>query len=88
MQLGYAIGVAEPVSVLVDTFGTEKLSLDRIHELVHKHFDFRPGLIVQQLDLLRPIYLPTAAYGHFGRIEEGFTWERTDRAAALKAAAF
>jgi S-adenosylmethionine synthetase len=88
IEVAYAIGVAEPVSVLVETFGTEKLSLDRIHELVLKHFDFRPGLIVRQLDLLRPIYLQTAAYGHFGRIEDGFSWERTDRAAALKADAF
>jgi S-adenosylmethionine synthetase len=88
IEVAYAIGVADPVSVLVETFGTEKLPIDRIHELVLKHFDFRPGLIVKQLDLLRPLYLPTAAYGHFGRGEDGFTWERTDRAAALKADAF
>jgi len=88
IEVAYAIGVADPVSVLVETFGTEKLPVDRIHELVMKHFDFRPGLIVRQLDMLRPLYLQTAAYGHFGRGEEGFTWERTDRAAALKADAF
>jgi S-adenosylmethionine synthetase len=85
VQTAYAIGVAQPVSVFIDTKGTEKISVERIRELVMKHFDFRPGMIVGQLDLLRPIYLATAAYGHFGRDEETFTWERTDRAAALKA---
>jgi S-adenosylmethionine synthetase len=85
VQTAYAIGVAQPVSVFIDTKGTEKISVERIRELVMKHFDFRPGMIVGQLDLLRPIYLATAAYGHFGRNEETFTWERTDRAAALKA---
>ncbi len=88
VQVAYAIGVAEPVSVLVDPQGTEKVPVDRIRELVLKHFDFRPGMIVRQLDLLNPIYLPTAAYGHFGRSESTFTWERTDRAAALRADAF
>ncbi|HQC44657.1 MAG TPA: methionine adenosyltransferase [Myxococcota bacterium] len=85
VQTAYAIGVAQPVSVFIDTKGTEKIPVERIRELVMKHFDFRPGMIVGQLDLLRPIYLATAAYGHFGRDEETFTWERTDRAAALKA---
>ncbi len=85
VQTAYAIGVAQPVSVFIDTKGTEKISVERIRELVMKHFDFRPGMIVGQLDLLRPIYLATAAYGHFGRDEETFNWERTDRAAALKA---
>ncbi|HOE81525.1 MAG TPA: methionine adenosyltransferase [Myxococcota bacterium] len=85
VQTAYAIGVAQPVSVFIDTKGTEKIPVERIRELVMKHFDFRPGMIVGQLDLLRPIYLATAAYGHFGRNEETFTWERTDRAAALKA---
>ncbi|NOZ02496.1 MAG: methionine adenosyltransferase [Deltaproteobacteria bacterium] len=88
VQVAYAIGVAEPVSVLVETFGTEKVPNGRVVELVKKHFDFRPGMIAGQLDLLKPIYTPTAAYGHFGRDEPGFTWERTDRAAALKAEAF
>ena len=88
VQVAYAIGVARPVSVLVETFDTEKLPNDRIVELVEKHFDFRPGMIAGQLDLLNPIYQPTAAYGHFGRNEPGFTWELTDRAEALKADAF
>ena len=88
VQVAYAIGVAEPVSVLVETFGTGKLANGRIVELVRKHFDFRPGMIAGQLDLLKPVYEPTAAYGHFGREEPGFTWEKTDRAEALKADAF
>ncbi len=88
VQVAYAIGVAEPVSVLVDPQGTEKIPADRIAALVRKHFDFRPGMISRQLDLLRPIYTPTAAYGHFGRHEPEFTWERTDRAEALRADAF
>ena len=88
VEVAYAIGVAEPVSVLVETFGSEKVPVDRITELVKKHFDFRPGMIIRQLDLLRPIYLQTAAYGHFGRLEDGFSWERTDKADALKAEAF
>ncbi len=88
IQIAYAIGVPEPVSVLVDPQGTEKVPVDLIRKLVLKHFDFRPGMIVQQLDLLNPIYLATAAYGHFGRSEPSFTWERTDRADALRADAF
>ena len=88
VQVAYAIGVAEPVSVLVDPQGTEKIPAERISELVRKHFDFRPGMIGLQLDLLRPIYKLTAAYGHFGRTEPEFGWERTDRAEALRADAF
>ncbi len=87
IQIAYAIGVARPVSVLVDTFGTGKIADDRIAELVKAHFDLRPKGIVQMLDLLRPIYTHTAAYGHFGRTEPSFSWERTDKAAALREAA-
>jgi len=86
VQVAYAIGVAEPVSVLVDTQGTEKIPVARIEELARKYFDFRPGMIAGQLDLIKPVYRNTAAYGHFGR--PGFTWERTDRAAQLRAEAF
>ena len=85
IQISYAIGVAEPTSVWVTTYGTGKISDDKISELVRKHFDLRPKGIVNMLDLLRPIYLNTAAYGHFGREEPGFTWEATDKAAALRA---
>ena len=87
IQIAYAIGVAKPVSVHVDTFGTGVIADAKIAELVKAHFDLRPKGIVQMLDLLRPIYLPTAAYGHFGRTEAGFSWERTDKAAALRDAA-
>ena len=85
VQVAYAIGVARPVSLLVDTFGTGKIPEERIAQLVEKHFDLRPTGIIAALDLLRPIYLKTAAYGHFGRDEPEFTWEATDKAAALKA---
>ncbi len=85
VQVAYAIGVARPVSVLVDTFGTGTIADEKIGKLVEKHFDLRPKGIIQALDLLRPIYLKTAAYGHFGRDEPEFTWEATDKAAALKA---
>ena len=85
VQVAYAIGVARPVSVLVDTFSTGKISDDKIGALVEKHFDLRPKGIIQSLDLLRPIYTKTAAHGHFGRDEPEFTWEHTDKAAALKA---
>ena len=85
IQISYAIGVAEPTSVWVTTYGTGKVSDEKISELVKKHFDLRPKGIVQMLDLLRPIYQATAAYGHFGREEPGFTWENTDKAAALRA---
>jgi S-adenosylmethionine synthetase len=87
VQVSYAIGVAKPTSVMVDTFGTGKVSNEKLTELVLAHFDLRPKGIVQMLDLLRPIYQKTAAYGHFGRDEPEFTWEATDKAAELKAAA-
>lgn len=85
IQVSYAIGVARPTSISVDTFGTGKLPNEAIVELVKKHFDLRPKGIVQMLDLLRPIYGKTAAYGHFGREEPEFSWEATDKAAALRA---
>ena len=85
IQISYAIGVAEPTSVWVTTYGTGKVSDEKISELVKKHFDLRPKGIVQMLDLLRPVYQATAAYGHFGREEPGFTWENTDKAEALRA---
>jgi S-adenosylmethionine synthetase len=85
LQLAYAIGVAEPVSVLVDTSGTGKVSDEKLAALVKKHFDLTPKGIISHLDLRRPIYRKTAAFGHFGRTEPEFTWERTDKAAALKA---
>ena len=85
VQVAYAIGVARPVSVLVDTFGTGTIADEKIGKLVEKHFDLRPKGIIQALNLLRPIYLKTAAYGHFGRDEPDFSWEATDKAAALKA---
>jgi S-adenosylmethionine synthetase len=87
IQIAYAIGIAQPVSIRVETFGTGKMPDEKIVELVRAHFDLRPKGIVQMLDLLRPVYLQTAAYGHFGRTEAGFTWERTDKAAALRDAA-
>ena len=87
IQVSYAIGVAEPTSISIDTFGTGKISEEKLIALVREHFDLRPKGIVQMLDLLRPIYGKSAAYGHFGREEPEFTWERTDKAAALKAAA-
>ncbi len=87
VQVSYAIGVARPTSVWVTTQGTGKVSDERIAQLVQEHFDLRPKGIVRMLDLLRPIYRKTAAYGHFGRDEPEFSWERTDRAAALKASA-
>ena len=87
VQLAYAIGVAEPVSVMVDAFGTESVPEERITALVRENFPLTPKGIIEALDLRRPIYKPTAAYGHFGRSGPGFTWERTDRAAALRKAA-
>jgi S-adenosylmethionine synthetase len=87
LNVAYAIGVAHPVSVAVRTFGTEKIEVDRIEELVKEHFDLRPGAIIRELDLQRPIYSKTAAYGHFGRDDHDFTWERTDKAEALRQAA-
>ena len=87
VQVAYAIGVARPLSLLIETFGTEKISRAALAGLVRDHFDLRPGALVEALNLRRPIYRQTAAYGHFGRDEPGFTWENTDKAAALRAAA-
>ena len=85
VQLAYAIGIAKPVSVLVESFGTGKVSDDRLSEIVQKNFDARPGKLIAELDLLRPIYAATAAYGHFGREEGEFTWERLTKVEALRA---
>jgi len=85
IQVAYAIGVARPVSILVETFGTGRIADEKLAKLVEKHFDLRPKGIIKALDLLRPIYFKTAAYGHFGRNEPEFSWEATDKAAALKA---
>jgi S-adenosylmethionine synthetase len=87
IQLAYAIGVAHPLSINVESFGTGKISDDKISALIDEHFDLRPGAIIRDLDLRKPIYRQTSAYGHFGREDVEFTWERTDRAEALKAAA-
>jgi S-adenosylmethionine synthetase len=87
IQVAYAIGVAHPMSILVETFGTEAIPEAKIVELVRDHFDLRPAAILRDLDLRRPIYAKTAAYGHFGRDDRDFTWERTDKADALRAAA-
>ena len=87
VQVAYAIGISKPVSILVKTFGTGKISDERLVQLVGEIFDLRPKAIIQQLDLLRPIYRKTAAYGHFGRELPEFTWERTDKAEALRSAA-
>jgi S-adenosylmethionine synthetase len=87
LQVAYAIGVAHPMSLSVECFGTENVALETIEQLVGEHFDLRPGAIIRDLDLLRPIYVKTAAYGHFGRDDRDFTWERTDRADSLRAAA-
>ena len=87
VQLAYAIGVAEPVSVMVDTFGTGTIAEEKITELVRQNFSLTPKAIIETLNLRRPIYKPTAAFGHFGRTGEGFTWEKTDRADALRKAA-
>jgi len=84
IQIAYAIGVAEPVSLMVNTFGTGKISDERIVELVKKHFDMRPKAIIDQLKLLRPIYRKSAVYGHFGRDDPDFTWEKTDKAEVLR----
>jgi S-adenosylmethionine synthetase len=87
VQLAYAIGVAEPVSVRVDTFGTGLVEEARLEALVREHFALTPRAIIEHLDLRRPIYRQTAAYGHFGREEPGFTWESTDRAEELRRSA-
>ena len=84
LQLAYAIGVARPISVAVNTFNTGKLPDERIVELINEVFDLRPAAIIRALDLRRPIYKKTSAYGHFGREDEDFTWERTDRADELR----
>jgi S-adenosylmethionine synthetase len=84
VQISYAIGIAEPTSIDIDTFETGKVSPKRISELVKKYFDLRPGAIIEQLDLLKPIYRHTAAYGHFGREDQNFTWEKTDKAELLR----
>ena len=86
VQLAYAIGVARPVSVLVETFGTGKVSDDQLEEAVEKVFDLRPTAIIRDLDLRKPIYRQLAAYGHMGREDLGVAWEKTDRVDALKAA--
>ncbi len=85
VQIAYAIGISQPVSINVSSFGTGKISDDAIKQLIITHFDLRPKAIIQQLDLLRPIYQSTASYGHFGREEKDFTWENTDKAEVLKA---
>jgi S-adenosylmethionine synthetase len=87
VNVAYAIGVAHPVSIAVRTFGTEKIEIPRIEELIREHFDLRPAAIQRDLELARPIYTKTAAYGHFGRDDHDFTWERTDKADALREAA-
>ena len=84
IQLAYAIGVAQPCSVMVNTYGTSVIAPDKIAEIANEVFDFRPAEIIKKLDLLRPVYVPTSAYGHFGREGDGFTWEKTDMAAILK----
>ena len=85
IQISYAIGVARPVSIAIDTFDTNTIPEEKIIQLVNQHFDLRPKGIIQTLELLYPIYQHTAAYGHFGRNESWFTWERTDKVAALRA---
>ena len=84
VQIAYAIGVAEPVSIMVNTFGTGVIPSNQIARVVREEFDMRPAAIIKSLDLLRPIYRKTAAYGHFGRELPEFTWERTDRVASLR----
>jgi S-adenosylmethionine synthetase len=87
VQLAYAIGVADPVSVMVNTFGTGTIPETAMTELVREHFQLTPKGIIETLNLRRPVFRPTAAFGHFGRTGDGFTWERTDKADALKSAA-
>ena len=84
IQIAYAIGVAEPVSVMVDLMDTGKVPKERVEEIVHEVFDLRPAAIIEYLDLLRPIYRKTAAYGHFGRSEPEFTWEKTNKADIIR----
>ena len=87
IQISYAIGIAEPTSIHLETFGTGKVPEKEIIKLIHKHFDLRPYGIIKMLDLLRPIYQATASYGHFGRDDLGVSWEKTDKAEALRDAA-
>ena len=87
VQLSYAIGIAEPTSIMVDSFGTSELSREELTALVRRHFDLTPYGLREMLDLARPIYKATAAYGHFGRKEPEFSWERTDKAEVLAASA-
>jgi S-adenosylmethionine synthetase len=84
VQVAYAIGVAHPLSLMVETYGTERIPKTKIGELIEKHFDLRPGAIIRDLDLRRPIFRKTAAYGHFGREDRDFTWEKTDKAEVLR----
>ena len=84
VQVAYAIGVAEPVSIMVETFGTGKVPTIKLEQMIRRHFDLTPAGIIKYLDLRRPIYRKTAAYGHFGRSEPEFTWERTDRVKDLR----
>ena len=84
IQVSYAIGVAEPTSISVNTFGTSKIDENKISDLIREHFDLRPRQLIDMLDLKRPIYQATAAYGHFGREESAFTWEKTDKVEVLK----
>jgi S-adenosylmethionine synthetase len=84
VQIAYAIGIPEPVSIFVDTFGTAKISDDKIISVIRKHFDLTPKGIIESLNLRRPIFRKTAAYGHFGRNDSDFTWEKTDKAEILK----
>jgi S-adenosylmethionine synthetase len=84
IQVAYAIGVAHPLSLMVETFGTERIPREKVVGLVEKHFDLRPGAIIRDLDLRRPIFQKTAAYGHFGRDDHDFTWEKTDKADLLR----
>ena len=84
IQIAYAIGVAHPVSIMIDTFGTEKIPQSKILELIKEIFDLRPEAIIRHLDLRRPIFRKTASYGHFGREDKDFTWEKTDKAEILK----
>ncbi|MFA6449792.1 MAG: methionine adenosyltransferase domain-containing protein, partial [bacterium] len=86
IQIGYAIGVAKPVSILIEAFGTEKVALEKLEKAVLEVFDFRPAAIIDKLKLRRPIYTKTAAYGHFGRDDSDFTWESLDKVSALKKA--
>ncbi len=84
VQIAYAIGVAQPVSVMVDLMGTGVIPKKRVKEIIREVFDLRPAAIIEYLDLLRPIYLPTAAYGHFGRSEDSFSWEQTNKAEQMR----